>query len=333
MTLSDLDLFTPADLGDGALTVIGSVRGVNPGARLVQVALPGGSPMWLPAQAGRYRVTEGLGSGLARVLLEPSTRRPVAVLGPLDPLDPVVPASMTALDPVVPASMTESGTTSATVSWNGDAYTLPFLPASYGTLPRDVWVGLSDWGVPFLVHGPSAVAPPPPPPVPDDPPPRTEQVTQTIGPQWSGSFRHSRGAWDRWNTNRYGGRSTLYQGDGQGSGPMTGLAVYGDQLVNLGAISIDRVQVRLRNVGLASGSPAVTVQGSPHGGPPPGAPAASGATASGMDTWLDLPASIRDGMRTGAFKGLATVGGAYSAVAGAGNADGMVLAVTYTRNA
>lgn len=322
MTLSDLDLFTPADLSDGALTVIGSVRGVNPGSRLVQVALPGGSPMWLPAQAGRYRVTEGLGSGLARVLLEPSTRRPVAVLGPLDPLDPVAPASMTA-----------SGETTATVSYSGGTYELPFLPASYGTLPRDVWVGLSDWGTPFLVHGPSAVAPPPPPPTPDDPPDRTVQVTQTIGPQWSGSYRHTRGAWDRWNTTRYGGRSTLYQGNGQGSGPMTGLAVYGDQLVNLGAISIDRVQVRLRNVGLASGSPAVTVQGSPNGSPPGGAPSASGATAAGMDTWLDLPAGIRDGMRTGAVKGLATVGGAYSAVAGAGNGDGMVLSVTYTRNA
>jgi len=319
---SDLDLFTPAELAPSGVVVVGLVRGVSVSARLVQVAVADSTPLWLPAQPGRYRVSTGPGVGMARVQVEPGSGRPVLVLGPVDPLDPVVPASMTA-----------SGATTATVSWNGGSYTLPFLPASYGSLPRDVWIGLSDWGVPFLVHGPSAVAPAPPPPDPEPPASSTVQVTQTIGPQWSGSYRHTRAAWDRWNTDRYGGRSTLYQGNGQGSGPMTGLAVYGDQLVNLGAISIDRVQVRLRSVGLASGSPAVTVQGSIHGSPPGGAPSASGETASGMDAWLDLPASIRNGMRTGAFKGLATVGGAYSAVAGAGNGDGMVLRVTYTRNA
>jgi hypothetical protein len=321
--VSDLDLFWPSAAPQQMVTTVAPVRGVDAPHRLVQVLIPGGGVMWLAAQPGRYRVSDDSpGVGLARVLLDPDSRRPVLVIGPVDPLDPVVPASMTA-----------SGETTATVSWNGAAYDLPFLPASYGTLPRDVWIGLTDWGVPNLVHGPSPVAPPPPPPPPTPPPSATVQVTQTIGPQWSGSYRHVRGAWDRWNTTRYGGRSTLYQGNGQGSGPMTGLAVYGNQLVNLGAISIDRVRVRLRNVGLASGSPAVTVQGSPNGTPPGGAPSASGATASGMDTWLDLPSSVREAMRTGAVKGLATVGGSYSAVAGAGNGDGMVLSVTYTRNA
>lgn len=322
MTVSDLELLWPAQEALQGLTQIGTVRGVNPAGRLVQVQLPGAAPMWLSAQPGRYRVSESADSGLARVLLDSSTRRPTLVLGPVDPLDPVV-----------PASMTSAGSTTATIAWNGATYTLPFLPGSYGTFPRDVWVALSDWGVPFLVHAPSAVAPPPPPPAPQPPPSSVVTVTQTISPQWSGSYRHSRGAWDRWNTNRYGGRSTLYQGNGQGSGPMTGLAVYGSQLVNLGALSITRVQVRLRSVGLASGSPAVTVQGSPHGTKPGGAPSSSGATAAGMNAWVDLPSSVREAMRTGAVRGLATVGGAYSAVAGAGNGDGMALQVTYTRSA
>lgn len=322
MTVSDLDLVLPAGPAQQGLTVVGVVRGVDVPARLVLVQPPGGSPLWLAAMPGRYRVSQESGSGLARVLLDAQSRRPALVLGPLDPLDPVVPASMTA-----------SGATTATVDWNGALYTLPFLPGSYGTLPRDVWISLSDWGSPVLVLGPSAVTPPPPPPPPEPPPSSVVTVTQTINAQWSGSYRHSRSAWDRWNTSRYGGRSTLYQGDGQGSGPMTGLAVYGSQLVNLGAISITRVRVRLNSVGLASGSPAVTVQGSPHGSKPAGAPSSSGATASGMNDWVDLPSSVREAMRTGAVRGLATVGGSYSAVAGAGNGSGMALQVTYTRNA
>ncbi len=321
--MSDLDLYTPAAGDGGVSSVVATVRGVDVPARLVQVGLPGGSVLWLPAQPGRYRASDGdPAAGLARVLLGP-TGRPLLVLGPVDPVDPVVAATMTA-----------AGGSTATVSWRDESYTLPYLTATYGTPPVSVWMSLSDWGVPVLVHGPSAVAPTPPPPDPGGGGGgSTVQVTQTIGPQWSGSYRHSAGAWDRWNTGRYGGRSTLYQGNGQGSGPMTGLAVYGDQLVNLGATSIDRARVALRSVGLASGSPAVTVQGTASGTQPGGAPVTGGETASGMGAWVDLPSGIREAMRTGGVKGLALVGAAYSAVAGAGNGDGMVLEITYTRPA
>ena len=232
--------------------------------------------------------------------------------------------------------MTATAADVATVTLDGATFSLPYLAGSYTGLPRAVWVTLDDWGRPVLVLGPSGVADtsvPPPPPDPGGGGGGTAQVTVSIGPQWSGSYRSSRGAWDRWNTDRYGGRSTLYQGNGYGSGPMVGLATYGDQLVNQGALSIDRVQVALRSVGLASGSPAVTVQGSPHGSQPGGSPTSSGDTASGMGGLVDLPPSVREGMRTGAVKGLATVGAAYSAVAGAGNGDGMSLTVTFTRPA
>ena len=155
------------------------------------------------------------------------------------------------------------------------------------------------------------------------------QTTISIAAQWSGSYRAGSG-WDRWNTGRYGGRSTLYQGNGFGSGPMVGLATYGDQIVNLGAISIDRIQVMLRGVGLSGASGPATVQGSSHASQPGGSPSSSGSTVSG-DGWVDLDSSMRAGFLSGAFKGLCTVGGNYWAVAGAGNGDGMQLAITYTR--
>ncbi len=329
--MSDLDVLGvvsaampqgPAGDADPALTVIGPVYAVA--SPLVQVGVRGVT-VWLPAQPGHYRVQApgaGTAQGLARVLLSPTTGRPVLVLGPVDPRASAVAATMTA-----------SGATTCTVTLDGATLTLPFLAGTYGTLPRAVWVALDDWGAPILVLGPSAIADQSqtPPPVPD--PPAPAQVTTVIGPQWSGTWRSTRSAWDRWNVDRYGGRSTLYQGDGFGSGSLKGLATYGDQLVNLGATSIDDVQVAIRNVGLASGSPAVTVQGSPHGTQPAGAPSSSGDTATGMDAWVPLPATVREAMRTGAVKGLALVGLTYSACAGAGNGDGMALAVTYTRPA
>lgn len=320
--ISDLDLFTPPDGDAGSASVVCPVRAVDVAGRLVQVTMPGASTLWLPAQPGRYRIADaGVGGGLARVLVDDG--RPLLVLGPVDPVDPVVPASMTA-----------TGATTATVSWNGGTYTLPFVPATYGGLPRDVWISLSDWGVPVLVNGPSATAPPPPPPPPPDPePPRTEQVQQAIGPQWSGTYRSSRAAWDRWNTDRYGGRSTLYQGDAFGSGPLVGYAAYGAQVANLGAISIDRIQVAVRPLGLPSGSGPATLIGTTQNFPAPaGGPSGVGATVTGSG-WVDLPGSVLESWRTGAIGGLATIGGTYRAFAGAGNGDGMTLVVTYTRNA
>lgn len=322
--MSDLDLLLP-NLGaasDDALTTVGPCYDLNAAARLVRVGVRG-EPLWLPAMPGRYRQFDSAGAGLARVLLNPSTGRPALVLGPLDPVDPVVPATMTA-----------TAATTATVTWAGTSYSLPYLAGAYGALPAPVWISLSDWGTPMLVHGPSAIAPSPSGGGGTAPePPATIQVEQTINPQWSGSWRDGRG-WDRWNVDRYGGRSTLYQGNDFGSGPMKGLATYGDQLVNLGAISIDAIAV---NVEAVTGSGAAVVQGSPHGGPPTGAPVSSGDTAStgalgtGGRGAAFLSPTTREGMRTGAVRGLALVGASYLGVRG--TPDGMSITVLYTRPA
>lgn len=338
--MSDLDvlgLFAaaapqgPSRADDTALSTIGQVYAVDPAARLVQVAVHG-SPLWLPAQPGRYRllVADTGTIGLARVLLNPTTGRPALVLGPVNPRDPQVPGTLTAID---------TTTKVATVTVDGTSYALPYLASTY-TVGAPVWVGLTDWGVPYLVTGPSDVtaASGTAPTAPTAP--GTVQVSTTIGPQWSGTWRSTRSAWDRWNTTSYGGRSDLYQGNGEGSGPMIGLATYGDQLVNLGAISIDEIKVRARRNGSGFGSTVpLVVQGAPHASQPAGAPTPSGSTASTdavrENTWAEtnLPADMRDALRTGAAKSLAAVGGAYSGWGGTSTAGSMVLSVTYTRPA
>lgn len=333
--MSDLDLVAvlagtdpagPSQAADTTLTRVVAVYAVDADGARVQVGMFG-SVLWLPAQPGRYTVRApdlSTSLGRARVLLDPTSSRPVLVLGPVDPR-----AS------VVAATLTGSTSTTCTVTLDGSTYTLPYLAGSYGTPPRAVWVSLDDWGRPVLVLGPSAVADQST-TAPTAPAGGGTITTEAwISPTWSGSWRSTRSAWDRWwaTGSTYGGRATLWQGDYYGSGPMKGLAVYGDQLVNLGATSITKLEVAVRSVGLSGGSPAVAVQGSPHGSQPAGAPSSSGDTASGMDTWLTLPTTTAESMRTGAAKGLCTVGASASACAGAGTGDGMTLHVVYTRPA
>ena len=328
--MSDLDLVGfldgatpqgPDRASDAGLVTVAVVYAVDEGGRRVQVGVRG-SAMWLPAMPGRYLLTVAQAApGLARVLLNATTGRPYLVAGPVNPRNPVEPGTLTAIN---------TGTKIATVSLNGSSYSLPYLAATY-TVGQPVWVGLNDWGTPYLVLGASDVAAAPVTPPTPPTSPTTVQATISIAAQWSGSYRAGSG-WDRWNTGRYGGRSTLYQGNGFGSGAMVGLATYGDQLTNLGAISIDAATVNLAGVGLSGASGPAQVQGSPHGSQPGGSPTSSGATATG-DGWVSLPSGILTAMLAGTVKGLCTVGANYWAVAGAGNGDGMTLSVTYTRPA
>lgn len=187
-----------------------------------------------------------------------------------------------------------------------------------------------------LVIGPCGTqppddVPPPPPSQPDPSTPSTVTSTAVIRPTWSGTYRSIRGTWDRWNVDRYGGRSTLYQGNAFGSGPLTGLAVYGDQVKNLRALSISAITV---GITLATGSGTVTVQGSPSGVKPGGAPSSSGSTASRSGSGsIALPSDVCEAFRTGLVKGLALVGSSYLGVRGTSLGSGMALSITYTRGA
>lgn len=206
---------------------------------------------------------------------------------------------------------------------------LPLIPGVYTNITT-VWVMTDPYGSGSgqLVLGPCYQEEAPPPSPPPEPAKLTPVVTSAvIRPVGSATYRHIRSAWDRWNVSMHGGASTLYQGDAYGSGPLTGLAWYGDQVVNLGALEITAVSVATP---LATGSGNVTLQGAPHGSRPAGAPAPVGDTASGGPS-VGLTAAMRESLRTGGAKSLASVGGNYRATFGAAHPSGMSLSITYLR--
>lgn len=225
----------------------------------------------------------------------------------------------------------DSGTNQAQVSIDGGtAVWLPMLASNYDS--ATVVAVAFDPLVGPLVMGPiGAQLEPPPAPAPAPAPdvPSTVSDTAVIRPSWSGTYRVIRADWDRWNTEKYGGRSTLWQGNAYGSGTLIGLATYGSQITNLRALSISRITV---NIVPAYGSGTVVLQGSPHGSKPSGAPSSSGSTASGSDN-IPLPSDVREAMRTGSVKGLALVGSTYLGVRGTSDPSGMSLSITYTRRA
>lgn len=235
---------------------------------------------------------------------------------------PFVPGRLLAVDNE--ANRVEVSINGSTGVW------LPFVPGVYEGITT-VWVlcdpGRSGSGQ--LVIGPCYQEPelevPSEPAVPEEG--TTVTATALIRPLGSATYRHIRGAWDRWNTGMYGGASTLYQGDAFGSGSLTGLAWYGEQVVNLQAVEITAISVATPR---ATGSGGVTLQGAPHGSRPAGAPGPVGETASG-DGSVALTAAMRGGLRTGSVKSLATVGGNYRATYGAAHPSGMALSITYTR--
>ena len=173
-------------------------------------------------------------------------------------------------------------------------------------------------------------------------PPATVEATAVIVPERTGTWRQTR--YDNWNVSRaeYGGRSTLYQGSGFGSGQVYGLALYGDHIKNLGAIAITAMVLTIRDAALGITSrPAMEIRAATNTDTS-AAPAFTGVTmtapalASGQVSTLNIDASLFDSFRTGAIKALATVGvgtSKYNALRGTSAADGMALTITYTRAA
>lgn len=326
--IAEKDRQAPPPAADATLVIDALVLAVDIARREVQVAFRGVG-LWLPAQPGRYLVGgSGADNGRARVQMDPIAARPVLVLGPVNPRPGLLRGSMTA-----------SGAETATVNIEGTSYVLPYMVGTYGSLPRTVWVTTDDWGVPVRIDGPTAVAapppPPPPPPAPVPPPPSSVAATATLGPQWSSGYRHRTGKWGGSD-----GPSDLFQGTGPGIGQVTGLATYGDQIVNLGASSIQRIRVRVQRLGGGNYAPvALVVQASEHAFAPNGAPSGSGPTftlpAVGIGGWAeaDLPVSFLNAFHAGTAKGLVVAGTDYSRWGGTAVPGSMVLTVDYTRPA
>ena len=199
---------------------------------------------------------------------------------------------------------------------------------------------LMDRGRPVQVLGPAGAIPITPspgggqslPPPPPPPAPIIETASRVILPSATGTWRAIRAAWGRW-----GHAADTAQGNADGSGPLIGLACYGDQVVALGASSITRATLTLvQNPDSGYATPwAAVVQGSPHRSLPAGAPTASGTSTTvpmpgrgrGTTATADLPADVRNALRTGAVKGFAMNGAAYGSALGAGR-HGQAWALT-----
>ncbi|WP_295837329.1 hypothetical protein [uncultured Microbacterium sp.] len=311
----------PAQSDDLAVASTGTVLDRDVEGRRVRVALRGGD-VWLPAAAGRY-----LPGAVVRVMFDPTSARPVLVLGTVDPGPP------SALGTV----RTINGT-QLVVEVDGKRYPIPSVASTY-TVGETAWILLDEWGMPVIALGPSKIVAPPPVETPPSAGSTTVTATASIGPQSSGTYRVPAGRWDQWNTSKYGGASDIYQGSAYGSGQLRGFAGYGDQIANLGAISIDEAVLTARKT--ADGNSAVlTVQGTAAGGRPGGEPiagpfesASSGSIGSGGTGQIALPAGLREAFRAGAARGLVAVGSQYGGFGGTATPGSFVLNIRYTRPA
>ncbi|CED90628.1 hypothetical protein [Actinomyces succiniciruminis] len=155
--------------------------------------------------------------------------------------------------------------------------------------------------------------------------PATVTRTATVTPDWSGTYRAGQG-WDRWNTNRYGGRTDIYQGAIGSSGALRGMATYGTAITSLHADRIASAILTMTGTGSWQGTWAAVVQAADRtsaGPSPSGATATANITGTGT-TRVDITA-LAAGLLAG--KGLALVGSAYGAVGGRGQS--MSITITY----
>lgn len=311
----------------GAL-VTATLMGLDIPKRLAQVSLAGSDGVWIPATPAIY--APGGEVLVSRSALDGG--RLTQCVAPLADADVIVAGTVAAIN---------SARGTLTVNTLGGQYELPYNAAAY-TVGAAVYIRRDPqrFGVPVHVDGLQGnyEAPKPETPgggSPNDP--KLENRQAVIQPQQSGSWRSSQSRWDNWNTDRFGGVSTLWQGNDYGSGPMTGWAGYGDQVVNLRAQQIVAMWVNVVRADTSSSAgKAATVQGSPDGSRPGGGPGGSGDTATtsgltpGQGQSLQLPGSTYDAWRTGGFKGIRLTGGDYGGFAGTSRADGMTLTVHYT---
>lgn len=352
--LSRLDLARevqpmPVGLKDGtdaSLVVVGVIVDADSSGNRVKVSINGSAGSWMAAVPARYIV--GRTAFVVRNPLRGGASEWCA--GPTFPTSFAARAAVNLDDLDTDAYV-------GTVDVDGTTYELPVVASSEYVIDSDVWVLRNPYdGVPYLIAGATELAsaaattPPPSDPSPSDPsdletiptpgdePASSVTRTATIRPTWSGTYRYDRSAYDRWNADRtvYGGRSTLYQGSGHGSGTLKGLAVFGNQITALNASEITAMSVVLRGADLSETSyPSITIQPSASGSKPSGAPSSTGTTFSGSPgragkVLVALDAPTRESFRTGALKGLALVGASYGAVRGTSAADGMALHITYT---
>lgn len=303
---------------------VGTVTGLDIAAGLVQVAVSGSDPLWVPAAPFIY--APGAKVRLRRSPLDGG--RLEYCEGPISPAPVVVTGEVTAITDET-----------LTVDVLGESWELGYTSSTYDLGERvAVLRHPSGFGVPQWVLGIAGREQ-----AADNPgagsgnPGQEESRQATLSPQDSGSFRVSQGRWDTWNTDRYGGAKALWQGNAYGSGPMAGWAGYGEQVVNLRADSIQNIWVDVtRSDSSTSSARSPLLQGSPDGTRPGGAPGATGEGAGGpgltpnQSARIRLPDSTYEAWRTGGIRGLRATGADYLALYGWDRGGAMALTVQYT---
>ena len=221
-----------------------------------------------------------------------------------------------------------------TVSIGGsEPLPVPAVPSTY-TGVTTVYVQMRD-GRPYLVTGPAG-APVFPSGVPTSSA-RTEAVTgRVVAPTVSGTYRATRAAWDRWNT-----ATDVFQAGSATSGALSGIACYGDQIVNLGAAAITRAVLTLVSNGDGlSATWSAAIKGATHATLPAVAPTLAATTSSvtvggyghdGEVVTVELDATTRENLRTGTWKALGlSTAGTYGGTCGTRDSRGWVLSLDYT---
>lgn len=201
-------------------------------------------------------------------------------------------------------------------------------------------------GRPVMVLGPAGAPkvdslPPPAVPPPTTPSGGTQPVTRTVTglavlPTVTGTWRAVRSAWDRWNV-----AGDVYQAGSASSGPLSGIACYGDQITALGASRIIRGVLTLVSSGNAAGASwTADVRPSAHASLPGSAPtylstppasvAVPGYRQDGAVVTVELTPAILEDLRTGAAAslGLATLGD-YGGTRGIRDSRAWTLALDY----
>ena len=219
--------------------------------------------------------------------------------------------------------------------------TLPAVASTYTGVTTVHVLMDAETGRPRMVLGPAGTPEPetlPPPAVPPTPEaPRVQTVTgRVIVPSASGTWRTSRSGWDRWNL-----AGDVYQAGSASSGPLSGLAVYGNQITSLGASRITRGVLTLVSSGNAAGSSwTADVRPSAHASLPGSAPtylatppasvAVPGYRRDGAVVTVELTPAILENLRTGAAAslGLATLGD-YGGTRGIRDSRAWTLALDY----
>lgn len=212
--------------------------------------------------------------------------------------------------------------------------TVPAVPSTY-TGVTSVYVSMSD-GRPVLVTGPAGT-PTFAAPAPTGGTPTSETVTGlVVAPTVSGTWRVDRAAWDRWNE-----ATDVYQAGSASSGVLSGIACYGDGIVNLGLDSITRARLTLVSNGAGYVSSwSAAIKGATYSTLPSSAPTLAATTSSvtvpgygydGSAVTLDLDATTRENLRAGTWKalGLGTTG-TYGGTRGTRDSRGWVLTIDGT---